>query len=83
MIPMVRYAKTAPIHDDIKRRPMGYRTLVGDMENALSGGQLQRLIIARALCRRPALLLMNEATSHLDHITELIVNENLKDMKIT
>jgi ATP-binding cassette subfamily B protein RaxB len=80
---ILRCAKAAAIHDDIDLMPMGYRTRVGDMGSALSGGQVQRIIIARALCRRPALLLMDEATSHLDHATELIVNENLKSMRVS
>jgi ATP-binding cassette, subfamily B, bacterial CvaB/MchF/RaxB len=80
---IIRCAKASAIHDDIERMPMGYRTPVGDMGSALSGGQVQRIIIARALCRRPALLLMDEATSHLDHATELLVNGSLKDMKVS
>lgn len=76
-------ARLARIHDDIKRMPMGYETLVGDMGSTLSGGQRQRIILARALYRRPALLLLDEATSHLDIDNERRINEAIAGMKMT
>lgn len=76
-------ARRAAILDDIMRMPMGFETLVGDMGSGLSGGQKQRVILARALYRRPEILFLDEATSHLDELTEHKVAEALRDMKIT
>lgn len=67
-------ARLAAIHEDITQMPMGYQTLVGDMGSAVSGGQKQRLLLARALYRKPALLVLDEATSHLDIEHERQVN---------
>ena len=76
-------AQAAAIHDDIARMPMGYETLVGDMGSSLSGGQKQRLLLARALYRGPALLVMDEGTSHLDSIRERAINETVAKSGIT
>ena len=56
---------------DIELMVTEFNTLLGDMEDALSGGQKQRLLLARALYRKPKILVMDEATSHLE-----IPNEN-------
>ncbi len=71
-------ARLAIIHDDIMAMPMAYESLVGDMGSALSGGQKQRVLLARALYRRPQLLVMDEATAHLDAENEARVNASLK-----
>ncbi|NID06554.1 peptidase domain-containing ABC transporter [Luteibacter jiangsuensis] len=76
-------ASLARIHDDICNMPMGYRTLVGDMGSVLSGGQKQRIVLARALYRKPSVLVLDEATSHLDLITESEVAAHLKELKMT
>lgn len=76
-------AKTAAIHDDIMSMPMGYETLVGDMGSSLSGGQKQRVILARALFRAPKILVLDEATSHLDVNNEHLINNAIKEMDIT
>ncbi|UAA38827.1 peptidase domain-containing ABC transporter [Paraneptunicella aestuarii] len=76
-------ARSAAIHDDIIQMPMGYQTIVGEMGHGLSGGQLQRIFLARALYKRPKILFIDEGTSHLDLHTEKQVNENLKKLEIT
>ncbi|WP_198155212.1 peptidase domain-containing ABC transporter [Candidatus Burkholderia verschuerenii] len=76
-------ARHAIIHDDIIAMPMGYESLVGDMGSALSGGQKQRVLLARALYRRPQLLVMDEATAHLDAANEAKVNESLRKQGVS
>ena len=76
-------AGIAAIDQDIKQMTMGYNTLVGDMGAALSGGQIQRLLLARALYRQPKILFMDEATSHLDTKLEASVNDSIKTLDIT
>lgn len=80
---LVFAAQMACIHDDIMAMPMQYQTLVGDMGSALSGGQLQRVLLARALYRQPAILFLDEASSNLDVTNESRINENLKALRIT
>jgi len=76
-------ARMAAIADDIEKMPMKYATLIGDMGSSLSGGQKQRVLIARALYRRLKILLMDEATSHLDPQTEAAVNHAIRQLQIT
>ncbi|PRH89719.1 ABC transporter [Labrys okinawensis] len=76
-------ARMAAVHDEIVRMPMGYETLVGDMGNAFSGGQRQRLILARALYRNPRILFLDEATSHLDSENEALINAAIRHLSIT
>lgn len=76
-------AKAAAVHEDIARMPMGYQTLVGDMGSSLSGGQKQRVLLARALYRQPAVLALDEATSHLDVTNEKRVTHALASMQLT
>lgn len=76
-------AETASIRSDIEAMPMGFLTTAGDMGSTLSGGQKQRVLLARALYRAPALLVLDEATSHLDPQRESAVNQTVKDMRIT
>lgn len=73
----------AAIHDDINAMPMGYNTLVGDIGSGLSGGQKQRILLARALYRQPAILVLDEATSHLDLASERAVNAAIQNGSFT
>ncbi len=73
----------AQLHKDIVRMPMGYQTMVGELGSGLSGGQKQRLLLARALYKQPAILALDEATSHLDIENEKAVNAVLSEMRLT
>ncbi len=76
-------AEMSCMNEEIRLMPMRFETLVGDMGSSLSGGQKQRILLARALYKEPAILLTDEATSHLDHATECELLENVKNMGIT
>jgi ATP-binding cassette subfamily B protein RaxB len=76
-------ARLACLHDEIMAMPMAYSTLIGDMGSALSGGQQQRLLLARALYPQPQILILDEATSHLDVATEQRIAAMLADLRIT
>jgi len=76
-------AKLASVHKDIERMNMGYNTLVGDMGTALSGGQKQRILLARALYREPDILVLDEATSHLDVKLEKAINNAINSLTMT
>ena len=76
-------AHLAAIHDDINKMTMGYNSLVGDMGSNLSGGQIQRLLLARALYQSPCVLFMDEATSHLDKDNEAKISEQIQHLPMT
>lgn len=75
--------RLACLHDEIEAMPMGYNTLIGEMGSSLSGGQQQRLLLARALYSAPSILILDEATSHLDVETERRITAMLAALKIT
>jgi len=72
---VVDAAKLAHAHEFIMELPEGYETLVGDQGVTLSGGEKQRIVIARAMIRRPEFLILDEATSALDNISEAAVQK--------
>lgn len=76
-------AQLAAIHHDITHMTMGYNALVGDMGSSLSGGQMQRILLARALYKQPKVLFMDEATSHLDIANECKISDQIKHLKMT
>ncbi|TCM69144.1 colicin V processing peptidase [Acinetobacter calcoaceticus] len=80
---ILEVAKACNIDVEIMNMPMGFETLISELGSSLSGGQVQRLLIARALYRRPAILFMDEATSHLDTHNEALINQSIKALNIT
>ena len=76
-------AETAGIADDIRAMPMGMQTLISEGHGGISGGQKQRLMIARAIAPKPKILMFDEATSALDNKTQKQVSEALDKMGCT
>ncbi|MEG2434867.1 MAG: NHLP bacteriocin export ABC transporter permease/ATPase subunit [Ruthenibacterium sp.] len=76
-------AEMAGMAEDIRKMPMGMYTRISEGSGGISGGQRQRLMIARAVASKPKILLFDEATSALDNITQRIVSESLAKMKCT
>lgn len=76
-------ARLACIHDDIVKMPMGYHSLVSDMGSALSSGQRQRILLARALYRDPDVLFLDEGTANLDPKTENAIADMICRLPIT
>ena len=77
---IVAVAKAAYIHDFIETLPDGYATMVGERGLKLSGGEKQRVAIARTLLKNPAILIFDEATSALDSKSEQLIQTQLKEI---
>ena len=76
-------AEKAGIAEDIRRMPMGMNTIISEGSGGISGGQRQRLMIARAIAPKPKILMFDEATSALDNLTQKKVSESLDSLKCT
>jgi len=80
---VVECAQLAAIKSEISAMPMAFNTLIGDIGSGLSGGQKQRILLARALYKNPMILVLDEATSHLDVSNEQAVNLAIQSFSLT
>ena len=76
-------AELAGIAEDIRNMPMGMNTLISGGSGSISGGQRQRLMIARAIAAKPRILMFDEATSALDNLTQKKISDSLDNLKCT
>nr|MCR5421251.1 ATP-binding cassette domain-containing protein [Lachnospiraceae bacterium] len=76
-------AEMAGMAEDIRNMPMGMNTVISEGQGGISGGQKQRLMIARAIAAKPRILMFDEATSALDNITQKTVSDSLEQLKCT
>jgi ATP-binding cassette, subfamily B, bacterial len=74
---VINTCKQAQIHEFISTLPLGYNTIVGERGTKLSGGQRQRIAIARCILKNASILILDEATSQLDSITEKNIQDSL------
>ena len=78
-----RAAQLALIHEEIMAMPMNYLSLIGDMGSALSEGQRQRILLARAFYKEPSLLCLDEGTANIDENTERSIVDYIATLKMT
>ncbi|MDF2672253.1 MAG: transporter related [Clostridiales bacterium] len=76
-------ARMAGLEEDIKEMPMGMHTVISEGAGTISGGQKQRLMIARAIIKKPKIIFFDEATSALDNNTQAIVSKSLDQLQAT
>lgn len=76
-------AQVSHIHDHLMRFPQGYSTRVGERGLRLSGGEKQRVAFARAVLKAPAIMVLDEATSSLDSLTERLIQDSLAAIRGT
>ncbi|MCD4637789.1 ATP-binding cassette domain-containing protein, partial [Proteus mirabilis] len=77
---IIKATKAANIHHVIEKLPAGYNTLIGEQGNKLSGGEKQRLSIARALLKNSPILLLDEITANVDAENEILIYRALKSL---
>lgn len=75
--------KEVGLDNDIKSMPMGLQTIISEGAGTISGGQRQKILIARAIFHNPKILFFDEATSALDNVNQALVTKNLEKLKIT
>lgn len=78
---IIKAAKMANIYDFVKKLPSGFQTKVGERGARFSGGERQRIVLARALARNPKILILDEATSALDNESELLIKKSIEQLK--
>ena len=76
-------AEAAGLADDIRAMPLGMQTILSEGAASISGGQKQRLLIARAIAQKPSILILDEATSALDNVTQMKVTKALAELQCT
>lgn len=79
----MEFCRELPFMGFVDEMPMGYRTVVSEMGANLSGGQRQRIAVAKALLRRPAILVMDEATSAMDNANQKLVHDSIAQLDCT